>query len=633
MAVKKKKIAKASKARPLEIEAAPAKQVLLTDVALRDGHQSLLATRMRTEDLLDVADRLDKIGFWSLEVWGGATFDTCLRFLKEDPWERLRAIKRVMPRTKLQMLLRGQNLVGYRHYADDVVNAFVERSAANGVDVFRIFDALNDIRNMETSIAAARRVKKHVEATICYTTSPVHSIDRFIDMAKKLEDLGTDTLCIKDMAGLLAPVDAYNLVKGLKTAVSVPIHLHSHYTSGMASTSALMAILGGLDMLDTALSPLSGGTSHPPTETFVALLRGTPYDTRLDLATLPPVAEVLRNARRKYHQFESDFAGVDSEILISQIPGGMLSNLAAQLAEQNALDKFKAVLEEVPQVRKDFGYPPLVTPSSQIVGTQATLNVITGERYKVVTTETRNYFRGLYGRPPGAVDETIRKKALGNEPVIKGRPADLLEPELAKAAREVAEKTTNPEDVLSYALFPNVANDYFDERASGQLKPEPLAPLAAKGPAVAHELKLAPLEFNVTLHGESYHIEVTGSGRKVDGKKPYFLKVNERLEEVHLESLTEVLTGAPEAPAVGGEKKAARPKPKGPGDVATSMPGKVIKVLVKQGQAVKKGELLLIVEAMKMESQVLSPVAGSVQTLHVKEGDDVKTDETLLVVG
>ena len=626
------KTSKTARPAPFEFEAAPARQVLLTDVALRDGHQSLLATRMRTEDMLEVADRLDAVGFWSLEVWGGATFDTCLRFLREDPWERLRALKRVMPRTRLQMLLRGQNLVGYRHYPDDVVGAFVERAATNGVDVFRVFDALNDIRNMEAPIAAVRRVNKHVEASICYTTSPVHSLDRFIELAKRLEDLGTDTLCIKDMAGLLAPMDAYQLVKGLKAAVRVPIHLHSHYTSGMASTSALMAILGGLDMLDTALSPLSGGTSHPPTESFVALLRGTPYDTRLDLKTLPPVAEVLRTIRKKYHQFESDFAGVDSEILISQIPGGMLSNLAAQLAEQNALDKIKAVLEEVPRVRKDFGYPPLVTPTSQIVGSQATLNVLTGERYKVVTTETRNYLKGLYGTPPGTVDNTIRKRALGDEGVIDGRPADLLEPELPKAAREIADKTQNPDDILSYALFPNVAADFFAERTRGELKPEPLAPLPTKGPVVAHELKLAPLEFNITVHGESYHIKVTGSGRKADGKKPYFIKVNDRLEEVHLEPLVEVLTGAPEAPEVGGAQTPKRPRPKGPGDVASAMPGKIIKVLVKQGQAVRKGDLVLIVEAMKMESQVLAPIAGTVKTLHVVEGDDVKTDETLLVV-
>jgi pyruvate carboxylase subunit B len=626
------KTSKTPRAPEFEFEAAPARKVLLTDVALRDGHQSLLATRMRTEDMLPVAERLDKVGFWSLEVWGGATFDTCLRFLKEDPWERLRAIKRVMPHTRLQMLLRGQNLVGYRHYADDVVVAFVERAAQNGVDVFRIFDALNDIRNMETSVAAVRRAGKHVEAAICYTTSPVHSLDRFIDLAKRLEDLGTDTLCIKDMAGLLAPMDAYRLIRGLKAAVRVPIHLHSHYTSGMASTSALMAIFGGLDMLDTALSPLSGGTSHPPTETFVAILRGTPYDTGLDLKLFPPIADDLRTARKKYHQFESDFAGIDTEILISQIPGGMLSNLAAQLAEQNALEKIRAVLEEVPRVRKDFGYPPLVTPSSQIVGTQATLNVLTGERYKVVTTETRNYFKGLYGKPPGHVDETIRKRALGGEPIIEERPADLLEPDLPKAVRGTEGKAQNPEDVLSYALFPAVANDFFDERARGELKPEPLLPLPTKGPAVAHELKLAPQEFKVTIHGESYHVKVTGSGRKSDGKKPYYIKVNDRLEEVHLEPLVEVLTGTPEAPETGGAKAPRRPTPKAPGDVGTTMPGKVVRVLVKQGQAVKTGDLVLIVEAMKMEGQVHAPIDGVVKTLYVKEGDDVKPDETLVVI-
>jgi len=615
-----------------EFEAAPPKKLLLTDVALRDGHQSLLATRMRTEDLLPVAERLDKVGYWSLEVWGGATFDTCLRFLKEDPWERLRALKRVMSRTRLQMLLRGQNLVGYRHYPDDVVNAFVERAAANGVDVFRIFDALNDVRNMEQSIAAVRRAGKHVEATICYTTSPIHSVERFIELAKRLEDLGTDTLCIKDMAGLLAPADAYRLVRGMKAVVRTPIHLHTHYTSGMASGSALMAVLGGLDMLDTALSPLSGGTSHPPTESFVAMLRNTPYDTGLDLKAFPQIADDLRIARKKYHQFESDFAGIDAEILISQIPGGMLSNLAAQLAEQNALHKIKAVLEEVPAVRKDFGYPPLVTPSSQIVGTQATLNVLTGERYKVITTETRHYFKGLYGQAPGPVNEAIRTRALGNERVIEERPANLLEPEMPKARHDAAGKAHSEEDLLSYALFPPVANDFFEERERGDLRPEPLAPLPTRGPAVAHELKLAPLEFKVTVHGESYHIKVSGSGRKADGTKPYYIKVNDRLEEVHLEPIVEVLTGTPEAPDAGDAKTPRRPRPKRPGDVATAMPGKVVRVLVQEGQKVKKDTLLLIVEAMKMENQVLAPVAGSIKTLYVTDGDDVKPDETLVVI-
>jgi pyruvate carboxylase subunit B len=376
-----------SSARPRELAIQPAagKPILITDVALRDGHQSLLATRMRTEDMLPIAQKLDAVGFWSLEVWGGATFDTCLRFLKEDPWERLRALRAAMPHTKLQMLLRGQNLVGYRHYADDVLERFIERSAANGIDVFRIFDALNDVRNVDRSIREVKASGKHAEAAISYTVSPVHNIDRYVDLAKQLEDLGTDTLCIKDMAGLLAPLDAYHLVRRLKAAVKVPIHLHSHYTSGMASMSAFMAILGGLDMLDTAMSPLAGGTSHPATETMVASLLGTPYDTGLALDSLLPITEHFRTVRRRYRQFESDFTGVDAEILTSQIPGGMLSNLAAQLTEQNALDRMREVLDEVPRVREDMGYPPLVTPTSQIVGTQATLNVLTGERYKVIT--------------------------------------------------------------------------------------------------------------------------------------------------------------------------------------------------------------------------------------------------------
>src|SRR6185295_9344298 len=334
----------------LHFSAAPSKRLLITDVVLRDGHQSLLATRMRTEDMIPIAAKLDRVGYWSLEVWGGATFDTCLRYLKEDPWERLRALRAALPNTRLQMLLRGQNIVGYRHYADDVLDRFIERSAANGIDVFRIFDALNDIRNMERAMKVAKACKKHVEASICYTVSPVHSLDRFVELAKQLEQLGTDTICIKDMAGLLAPLDAYRLVQRLKKTVHTPIHLHSHYTSGMASMSALMAIMGGLDMLDTSISPLAGGTSHPPTETLVAALRGTPYDTGLDLRNFVPIADHFRVVRRKYHQFESDFNGVDAEILSSQIPGGMLSNLAAQLAQQNALDKMKQVLEEVPLV-------------------------------------------------------------------------------------------------------------------------------------------------------------------------------------------------------------------------------------------------------------------------------------------
>lgn len=616
--------------RELSIQPAAGKPVLITDVALRDGHQSLLATRMRTEDMLPIAQKLDAVGYWSLEVWGGATFDTCLRFLKEDPWERLRALRAAMPNTKLQMLLRGQNLVGYRHYADDVVERFIERSATNGIDVFRIFDALNDVRNLDRAVSEVKACGKHAEATICYTVSPVHSIDRFVDLAKKLEDLGTDTICIKDMAGLLAPLDAYHLVRRLKAAVKVPLHLHSHYTSGMASMASLMAILGGLDMLDTSISPLAGGTSHPATETLVASLQNTPYDTGLELESFQPITEHFRSVRRKYRQFESDFTGVDAEILTSQIPGGMLSNLAAQLTEQNALDRMKEVLDEVPRVRKELGYPPLVTPTSQIVGTQATLNVLTGERYKVITTETKNYFLGLYGRAPGHIDLDVMTRAIGDETPVRTRPADRLEPELDDLKKELPPSAKSMEDQLSFALFPAIARAFFEAREKGDLTPEPLESGSAKVSATAHELHLAPVEFNVTVHGETYHVKVSGSGRKMDGRKPYYIRVNDKLEEVSLETIREVFAGVPESqdPTSGGKPK--RPKPSKPGDVAPPMPGRVVKVLVAVDDQVKTGDPLLIIEAMKMESQVPAPIDGKVSAILTAEGDNVKTDETVI---
>ena len=622
---------KPGKKKPsLEIKPAAGKPILITDVALRDGHQSLLATRMRTEDMLPIAQKLDAVGYWSLEVWGGATFDTCLRFLKEDPWERLRALRAAMPNTKLQMLLRGQNLVGYRHYADDVLERFIERSAANGIDVFRIFDALNDIRNVERAMREVKACGKHVEAAISYTVSPVHSVERFVNMAKQLEDLGTDTLCIKDMAGLLTPLDAYHLIRRIKAAVKVPIHLHSHYTSGMASMTSLMAILGGLDMLDTSISPLAGGTSHPPTETMVASLRNTPYDTGLDLASFLPITEHFRSVRRKYRQFESEFTGVDAEILTSQIPGGMLSNLAAQLTEQNALDRIKEVLDEVPRVRKEMGYPPLVTPTSQIVGTQATLNVLTGERYKVITTETKNYFLGLYGRAPGLLDRDIMARAIGDDSPIKTRPADRLEPELEATKKDLPASAVTIEDQLSFTLFPTIARDFFEAREKGDLTLEPLESFLPSGPAAATELHLAPAEFNVTVHGETYHVQVSGSGRKVDGRKPYYIRVNDKLEEVSLEPIQEILAGVPEAPDTGAGAKRKRPRPSKPGDVAPPMPGRVVKVLVSINAIVKAGTPLLIIEAMKMESQVPAPIDGTVTAILVAEGDNVKTDETVI---
>lgn len=628
---RKKKPSPTPRPDAFELEASQGRKLHLTDVALRDGHQSLLATRMRTEDLIPAAAELDTVGFWSLEVWGGATFDACLRFLKEDPWERLQAFRQAAPNTRLQMLLRGQNLVGYRHYADDVLEQFIVKSAEHGIDVFRIFDALNDFRNIQAAVKIVQQCHKHVEATICYTVSPVHSLHHFVEQAKQLEDLGTDTICIKDMAGLLPPFEAYELMKRMKAAVRVPIHLHTHYTSGMASMSALMAILGGLDILDTAMAPLSGGTSHPPTETMIAALRDTAYDTGLELSRLTSVSERLRAARKKYHLFESEFTGVDTDVLLSQVPGGMISNLASQLSEQNAIEKMKEVLEEIPRVRKDMGYPPLVTPTSQIVGTQATLNVMTGNRYKVMTNETRNYFLGLYGKPPGTLNSTTKRKASAGDVPIANRPADNLDPELDAARKELSDHTVTEEDVLSYALFPSVTLQYIDERERGELKPEILEPLAEGVPASpAGDLHLAPIEFNVTLHGESHHVRVSGSGQTIDGKKPYYIKIDDKLEEVYLEPLQEVLASGPEAPLSTGTAKGGRPKPGGPGDVTTPVPGRVVKILVTEGTRVAAGDPVLVIEAMKMENRVTAPTDGTVKAIHVKEGDSVNSDETLI---
>jgi oxaloacetate decarboxylase alpha subunit len=438
--------------------------VKITDTVLRDAHQSLLATRMRTEDMLPIAPVMDEVGYWSVEMWGGATFDTCLRFLKEDPWERISKLKKGMPNTPFQMLLRGQNVVGYRHYSDDVVEKFVAHAAARGIDVFRIFDALNDARNMEVPIKAVKRAEKIVEASISYTISPVHSIAGFAEMGKKLEEMGTDTICIKDMAGLLAPHDAFDLVKRLKEETSVPIHVHSHMTSGMALTSYLKAIEAGADIVDTAISAVSMGTSQPPTESLVAMLRGTDYDTGLDIKKLALIAEHFKEVRKKYAAFESERTAIDTDVLIFQIPGGMMSNLASQLKEAKQEGRMEDVLAEVPRVRADLGYVPLVTPTSQIVGTQATLNVITGARYKRTTNETKNLVRGMYGKTPAPISDEIRRTIIGDEKPITVRPADLLPPEFDKLAREVKQYARGEEDVLSYALFPQVALEYFKER-------------------------------------------------------------------------------------------------------------------------------------------------------------------------
>ncbi|MDD2497585.1 MAG: oxaloacetate decarboxylase subunit alpha [Desulfitobacteriaceae bacterium] len=444
------------------------KLVGITDTTLRDAHQSLLATRMKLEDMLPIAEKMDMVGFHSMEVWGGATFDSCMRFLNEDPWERLRKLRKVIKNTKLQMLLRGQNLVGYRHYSDDVLERFINKAIGNGIDILRIFDALNDVRNMEKAMKVAKTEGGHVQATISYTISPFHNLDYYLQLAQTLKDIGADSLCIKDMAGIITPTMAYDLVKGLKEKVHLPVQLHCHYTSGMASMSYLKAIEAGADVVDCAVSSLANATSQPASETMVAALENTPWQTGLDLEQLSKIAEYFKKVRAKYNNFDVADGTVDANVLRYQIPGGMISNFISQLQQANALDKLPQVLEEVPRVRADFGYPPLVTPSSQIIGSQAVLNVLAGERYKMVTNEVKNYMKGLYGEPPAQINEEVRKKIIGDEKPITVRPADLLAPQMADAKKEINFYAESEEDVLSYILFPQVAKVFLEERLSGK---------------------------------------------------------------------------------------------------------------------------------------------------------------------
>ncbi|MDR0222545.1 MAG: oxaloacetate decarboxylase subunit alpha [Oscillospiraceae bacterium] len=446
-------------------------KINITEVALRDAHQSLIATRMPLDEMLPILGVMDKIGFWSVECWGGATFDACLRFLDEDPWERLRILRREMPGTKLQMLFRGQNMLGYRHYADDVLEYFVQKCVGNGIDIIRIFDALNDIRNMTTSIKATKKEGAHFQACISYTLSPVHSAEKFVEFAKRLENEGADSICVKDMAGLLKPYVTYDLVKSIKAAVKIPVQIHSHYTSGLASMSHLKAIEAGADGIDVSISPLAMGTSHPATETMVAALAGTEYDTGLDMAKLNQVRDYFETLRIKYLNsglLDPKIMGVDANTLLYQVPGGMLSNLVSQLKQAGKSDQFEDVLKEIPRVREDSGYPPLVTPTSQIVGTQAVFNVINGERYKTVTKEFKGLVRGEYGRTPEKIDPEFRKKIIGDEEPIDCRPADLLEPELEKLKAEAAKWVQQEEDVLSYAMFGQVAEKFFEKRLDRQ---------------------------------------------------------------------------------------------------------------------------------------------------------------------
>ncbi len=600
-------------------------KVHVTDLILRDAHQSLIATRMRTEDMLPICPKLDEIGFWSLEVWGGATFDACLRYLKEDPWERLSKLREALPNTRLQMLLRGQNLLGYRHYSDDVVKAFVARSAAAGIDVFRIFDALNDIRNLETAVAAVKATDKHAQGAICYTVSPVHGIPQFVAMAKQLEAMGCDSVAIKDMAGLLTPMVTAELVAELVKAVGVPIHLHSHATAGTAEMCHLKAIENGCCHIDTAISSFAGGASHPPTESMVAALRNTDYETGLDLKALQEIGFYFREIRKKYHQFESDMTGLDTRVQVYQVPGGMISNLYTQLREQAALNRIEEVLAEIPRVREDLGFPPLVTPTSQIVGAQAVLNVLTGERYKTISNEVKLYLQGRYGRAPGPVNSVVRQQAIGNEDVIDIRPADLLKAEMNNLRDEIGALAKSEEDVLSYAMFPELGRAFLDDRNKGTLTPEPLEPVPSPG-----ERSAKPTEFNVTLHGETYHIQITGTGHHTQQDRPFYMQVDGVPEEVLVETLSEL--EAVEGIAAGSVKGSKRPRATGPGDVTTSMPGTVIEVLVEVGAAVQAGDPVLVTEAMKMETEIQAPIAGTVQAIHVAKGDSVNPDETLIEI-
>ena len=603
-------------------------RVYITDTVLRDGHQSLIATRMRTEDMLPICNKLDQVGFWSLEVWGGATFDACLRFLKEDPWERLKKLRKALPNTRLQMLLRGQNLVGYRHYSDDAVKAFVQRSAEDGIDVFRIFDALNDTRNLRTATQAVRDAGKHAQGTICYTTSPVHDVPQFVNMAKELEQMGSDSIAIKDMAGLLTPQATYDLVTALRAAVDLPVHVHTHATAGLSEMCQLRAIDAGCRHIDTAISAFAGGTSHSPTESIVAALRGTEYDTELDLVQLQEIGFYFYEIRKKYHRFESAFTGVDTRVQVNQVPGGMISNLANQLREQGALDKMSAVLEEIPKVRADLGYPPLVTPTSQIVGTQAVINVLSGARYKSVTNETKLYLEGRYGKAPGPVNTVVRRLAIGNHDVIEERPADLLPDEMDTLTREIGELAKSPEDILSYAMFPEVGREFLEDRQAGKLVPEPLE-LIGEEPV---KEGVATTEFNVTLHGETYHVQLRGTGHRAQAKRPFYMTVDGMPEEVIVEALNEIsLDEEGEAPPKV-HRGSKRPRASKEGDVTTSMPGTIVDVLVKEGDKVEAGSPVIVTEAMKMETEIQAPISGTVSEIHVQKGDSVNPDEALIEI-
>ena len=581
----------------------------ITEVVLRDGHQSLLATRMRIDDMLPICEKLDQVGFWSLESWGGATFDSCIRYLGEDPWERIRRFKAAMPNTPQQMLFRGQSILGYRHYADDLVEKFVERAATNGVDVFRIFDALNDMRNLETAVKATIAVEKHAQGTISYTVSPVHTIELWVDLGRQIEDMGAHSICVKDMAGLLRPYVAFDLISRLKEAVDIPIHLHCHATTGMSTAACVKAAEAGVDRIDTSISSMSMTYGHSPTESLVAILEGTERATGLNLPLLEEIAAYFREVRKKYAKFEGGLKGVDSRILIAQVPGGMLTNLEGQLREQNASDKLDAVLEEIPRVREDLGMLPLVTPTSQIVGTQAVINVLSGQRYANITKETSGILKGEYGATPAAVNAELQAQVLeGAEPVV-GRPGDLLEPEVDRQTEELSRVATEKgirlaadviDDVLTYALFPQIGTKFLENRDNpGAFEPLPNA--AAVKPPAASGGATEPSVYSVRVNGNSYTVEVAESGQ--------------------LSSVQPAAAASPAPSAASGDA------------VKAVLAGNIFKVHVQPGDIVEEGQPMIVVEAMKMETAIAAPKAGTITGVFVAEGDAVAVGDQLVAIG
>jgi oxaloacetate decarboxylase alpha subunit len=586
----------------------------ITEVVLRDASQSLLATRMRLDDMLPIAAKLDQVGFWSLETWGGATFDACIRYLGEDPWERIRELKKAMPNTPQQMLFRGQNILGYRHYADDVVAKFVERAAHNGVDVFRVFDAMNDMRNLEVALKAVKEVGKHAQGTISYTLSPVHTMDTWVEMGKRIEDTGADSIAIKDMAGLLTPYTGYELVTRLKKACAIPLQLHCHATTGLSTTTILKCVEAGIDNVDTSISSMSMTYGHSPTESVVAMLEGTGRQTGLDIVKLAEIAAYFREVRKKYASFEGSLRGVDARILVAQVPGGMLTNMESQLKEQGAADKMDEVLAEIPRVRKDLGYIPLVTPTSQIVGTQAVINVLTGERYKSISRETAGVLKGEYGATPAPVDAELQTKVLEGKPPITCRPADLLEPELETLTDElrtlaleksIALSTGDSEidDVLTYALFPQIGLKFLEHRGDpSAFEPAPTgvaATPAAAAPAVASEQAAV---YTVKVDGQSYVVEVAAGG-EVSGISP----------------------AVPVAAPQGAPGGVTHP-------LDAPLAGNIFHVNVIAGDKVEAGDVIVVLEAMKMETEVRAQRSGVVAEVMVNVGDKVAVGDPLISV-